>query len=85
MRAPPRYWIATATDNVEPRRPDSGQHVGTEGDCRGRSGTGVIIAEKSKTNAAMAEAATTTGAPTAGEGAKETSEAQNFRRWKTQR
>ena len=85
LRAPPRYWIATATDNVEPRRPDSGQHVGTEGDCRGRSGTGVIIAEKSKTNAAIAEAATTTGAPTAGEGAKETSEAQNFRRWKTQR
>ena len=42
-------------------------------------------AEKRKTNAAMAEAATTTGAPTAGEGAKETSEAQNFRRWKTQR
>ena len=42
MRAPPRYWIATATDIVEPRRPDSGQHVGTEGDCRGRSGTGVI-------------------------------------------
>ena len=85
MRAPPRYWIATATDIVEPRRPDSGQHVGTEGDCRGRSGTGVIIAEKSKTNAAIAEAATTTGATTAGEGAKETSEAQNFRRWKTQR
>ena len=85
MRAPPRYWIPTATDNVEPRRPDSGQHVGTEGHCRGRSGTGVIIAEKSKTNAAIAEAATTTGAPTAGEGAKETSEAQNFRRWKTQR
>ena len=42
MRAPPRYWIATATDIVEPRRPDSGQYVGTEGDCRGRSGTGVI-------------------------------------------
>ena len=42
MRAPPRYWIPTATDNVEPRRPDSGQHVGIEGDCRGRSGTSVI-------------------------------------------
>ena len=84
MRTPPRFRIPTATDNVEPRRPDSGQHVGTEGHCRGRSGTGVIIAEKSKTNAAIAEAATTTGAPTAGEGAKETSEPQNFRRWKTQ-
>ena len=42
-------------------------------------------AEKRKTNAAMAEAAKTTAAPTAGEGAKETSEARNFRRWKTQR
>ena len=27
---------------VEPRRPDSGQHVGIEGDFRGRSGTSVI-------------------------------------------
>ena len=42
MRTPPRYWIATATDMVEPRGPDSGQHVGIEGDCRGRSGTSVI-------------------------------------------
>ena len=29
-------------DIVEPQRPDSGQHVGIEGDCRGRSGTIVI-------------------------------------------
>ena len=42
MRAPPTYWIANATDMVEPRRPDSGQHVGIEGDCRGRSGTIVM-------------------------------------------
>ena len=42
LRAPPRYWIATAMDIVEPQRPDSGQHVGIEGDCRGRSGTIVI-------------------------------------------
>ena len=42
LRAPPRYWIATAMDIVEPQRPDSGQHVGIEGDCRGRSGTSVI-------------------------------------------
>ena len=41
-------------------------------------------AEKRRKKAATAEAATTTGAPTAGEGAKETSEARNFRRWKTQ-
>ena len=72
---------------VEPRGPDSGQHVRIEGDFRGRSGSVDIdesrSREKRKTNAAMAEAATTTGAPTAGEGAKETSEARNFRRWKT--
>ena len=42
LRAPPRYWIATAMDIVEPQRPDSGQHVRIEGDCRGRSGTIVI-------------------------------------------
>ena len=42
LRAPPRYWIATAMDIVEPQRLDSGQHVGIEGDCRGRSGTIVI-------------------------------------------
>ena len=42
LRAPPRYWIATAMDIIEPQRPDSGQHVGIEGDCRGRSGTIVI-------------------------------------------
>ena len=42
LRAPPRYWIATAMDIVEPQRPDSGQHVGVEGDCRGRSGAIVI-------------------------------------------
>ena len=47
MRAPPRYWIATATDIVEPQRPDSGQHVGIEGDCRGRSGT-IVIDESRK-------------------------------------
>ena len=135
MRAPPRYWIATATDMVEPRGPDSGQHVGIEGDFRGRSGSVDIdesrketphagsaqildcyrngqrrasearfgsacrnrrrlpwalwhwrhYCRKKQNKAAIAEAATTTGAPTAGEGAKETSEAQNFRRWKTQR
>ena len=39
LRAPPRYWIATAMDIVEPQRPDSGRHVGIESDCRGRSGT----------------------------------------------
>ena len=27
MRTPPRYWIATAMDIVEPQRPDSGRHV----------------------------------------------------------
>ena len=42
LRAPPRYWIATAMDIVEPQRPDSGQHVGIESDCRGRCGTIVI-------------------------------------------
>ena len=39
MRTPPRYWIATATDMVEPWEPDSGQHVEIEGDFRGRSGS----------------------------------------------
>ena len=34
-------------DIVEPQRPDSGQHVGIEGDCRGRSGT-VVIDESRK-------------------------------------
>ena len=38
QRAPPRYWIATAMDTVEPQRPDSGQHVGIESNCRGRCG-----------------------------------------------
>ena len=47
LRAPPRYWIATAMDIVEPQRPDSGQHVGIEGDCRGRSGT-IVIDESRK-------------------------------------
>ena len=42
LRAPLRYWIATAMDIVEPQRPDSGQHVGIESDCRGRSGTILI-------------------------------------------
>ena len=42
LRAPLRYWIATTMDIIEPQRPDSGQHVGIEGDCRGRSGTIVI-------------------------------------------
>ena len=41
-------------------------------------------AEKRKTNAAMAEAAKTTAAAAAGAGAKETSEARNFSRSKTQ-
>ena len=39
MRTPPRYWIATATDMVEPRGPESGQHVELEGDFRRRSGS----------------------------------------------
>ena len=47
MRAPPRYWIANATDMVEPRGPDSGQHVRIEGDFRGRSGS-VVIEESRK-------------------------------------
>ena len=42
LRAPPRYWIATAMDIVEPQRPDSGRQVVIESDCRGRSGTIVI-------------------------------------------
>ena len=42
LRAPLRYWIATAMDIVEPQRPDSGRQVGVESDCRGRSGTIVI-------------------------------------------
>ena len=42
LRAPPRYWIATAMDIVEPQRPDSSQHVGIESVCRGRCGTIVI-------------------------------------------
>ena len=50
-----------------------------------RERTPATHCRKRKTNAAMAGAATTTGEPTAGEGAKETSEARNFRRWKTQR
>ena len=29
-------------DIVETQRPNSGQHIGIEGDCRGRSGTIVI-------------------------------------------
>ena len=39
LRAPPRCWIATAMDVVEPQRPDSGGNDGIESDCRGRSGT----------------------------------------------
>ena len=42
LRAPPRYWMATAMDNVEPQRPDSGGQVGIESDYRRRSGTLVI-------------------------------------------
>ena len=42
LRAPPRYWIAIAMDIVETQRPNSGQQIGIEGDCRGRSGTIVI-------------------------------------------
>ena len=42
LRAPPRCWIATAMDVVEPQRPDSGGNDGVESDCRGRSGTIVI-------------------------------------------
>ena len=30
QRAPPRYWIATAMDTVEPQKPDSAQHIGIE-------------------------------------------------------
>ena len=39
MRAPPRYWIANATDMVEPRGPDSSQHVEIEDGFRGRPGS----------------------------------------------
>ena len=39
LRAPPRYWIATATDMVEPRGPDSSQHVEIEDGFRGRPGS----------------------------------------------
>ena len=39
MRAPPRYWIATATDMLEPRGPDSSQHVEIEDGFRGRPGS----------------------------------------------
>ena len=149
MRAPPRYWIDTATDMVEPRGPDSGQHVRIEGDFRGRSGSVVIEESRKETqHAGSAQIldcssptylnrhcraySTTCGlrpdigllpqptssglggqipsrtdtydilqkkgekrqqrqkqrqqqAPTAGEGAKESSEARKFRRWKTQR
>ena len=35
-------WIAIAMDLVETQRPNSGQQIGIEGDCRGRSGTIVI-------------------------------------------
>ena len=42
LRAPPKYWMAAVMDIVEPQRPDSGQHVGIEGDCRGRCGTIVM-------------------------------------------
>ena len=42
LRAPPRYWIAIAMDIVETQRPNSGQQIGIEGDCRGRPGTVVI-------------------------------------------
>ena len=49
-----------------------------------REQTPATYCRKKEKKAATAEAATTTGAPTAGEGAKETSEARNFRRWKTQ-
>ena len=30
QQAPPRYWIATAMDTVEPQKPDSAQHIGIE-------------------------------------------------------
>ena len=63
LRAPPRYWMATAMDKVEPKRPDSGGQVGIGSDYRRRSGTIVInesgtekdnkirTHERSKTNA----------------------------------
>ena len=35
-------WIAIAMDLVETQRPNSGQQIGIEGDCRGRPGTVVI-------------------------------------------
>ena len=47
LRAPPRYWIAIAMDIVETQRPNSGQQIGIEGDCRGRSGT-IVINESRK-------------------------------------
>ena len=50
-----------------------------------REQTPATYCRKKENKCSKAEAATTTGAPTAGEGAKETSEARNFRRWKTQR
>ena len=34
LRAQLTYWIATAMDNIEPQRPNSGQHVGR--DCRAK-------------------------------------------------
>ena len=49
LRAPPKCWIATAMEIVEPQRPDSGRHVGIESDCRGRSGT-IVINESRKEN-----------------------------------
>ena len=39
LRAPPRYWMATAMDIVETQRPDARQHVGIENISRGRCGT----------------------------------------------
>ena len=47
LRAPPRYWTAIAMDIDETQRPNSGQQIGIEGDCRGRSGT-IVINESRK-------------------------------------
>ena len=48
LRAPLRYWIATAMDIIDPQMPDSGQHFQIRSECRRRSGTLVINESKEK-------------------------------------
>ena len=48
LRAPLRYWIATAMDIIDPQMPDSGQHFQIQSECRRRSGTLVINESKEK-------------------------------------